>query len=347
MDYNKLINKITSLNFEIKNDFQKEFNKKMKPFESLGKLEHIGAQIAGIKGTLNYSLKRKKHFVFAGDNGVEIEGVSSCPREFTKLVSETMLSGTAAIAILCDTYNIDFSLVDIGIDGVIDKPYKNFINKKISAGTKNIRYEAAMTTEELNKVFKIVFQLVKKNKNSYDIFSCGEMGIGNTTTSAALIYKILSGDLNLIVGHGSGISNEVFELKKNVISDSSKRVDSHNPMEILRQLGGFDIAAMTAFYLACAYYKIPVILDGYISMAAALVAYKINPLVKEYLIPSHKTTESGVLLVYKYMNLEPALYMNMGLGEGTGAVLMYPLLDGIMPLYKKMLTKKQIYKRFY
>ena len=152
----------------------------MKPPKSLGVLEKIGAQIAGIKGSTDYSLKNRKHFVFASDNGVEKEGVSPCPREYTRLVSGSMLGGTGAIRLLCNTYNVDFSLVDVGIDGEIKKEYENLIVNKISKGTGNIKYEKAMNLKDVYKILDNSFKIVENSKNRYDIFSCGEMGIGNT-----------------------------------------------------------------------------------------------------------------------------------------------------------------------
>lgn len=340
------IENISEIDKAKKEEFKKHFDSIMKPKSSLGKLETIGAQIAGIKESCEYKLEKRRHFVFAADNGVEVEGVSSCPREFTRLVSESMLSGTGAIAILCKNYNVDFTLVDVGIDGEIKGNYANFINKKIARGTKNLRVQRAMTEVEVEKAFAISFDLVKEAKKNYEILSCGEMGIGNTTSSAAIIYKILGGNLDEIVGYGSGISKESLEKKKAIVKEACGRFDSASLLEILSQVGGFDIAAMTGFYLACAYYRIPVILDGYISLAAALVAYQINPKVKDYMIASHQTEEFGAKLVYKYLGLDPMLYMNMCLGEGTGAILVYPLLESITPLYKKMLNQKEIYEKY-
>ena len=344
MEHLEFIKKIQPINKEYGNIVKEIFDKKNKPLGSLGNLESLMIQISSIKNSDKFSLKSKKHYVFAGDNGVVSEGVSPCKKELTQYVSETMLEGSGAIAIMCETYGVEFFLVDVGIDGDLPKDYKNFINMKVAQGTKNIRNEAAMTDKQLHMIFQKVFQLVKNSK--MDICSCGEMGIGNTTTSAAVIYKFLGGDLDSIVGSGSGADAQMLQRKKLVISESCKRVHSKDPFEILRELGGFDIAAMTAFYLACAYYKIPVILDGYISMAAALTAYEINPLVKEYLIPSHKTKEEGATLVYRHLGIEPMFHMNMGLGEGTGALLLYPILECIQPLYEKIMDKEVFEKKY-
>ena len=236
MNVLKKIQNIKDINRKVQNEFQNRLDKIMKPVKSLGRIETIGTQIAGIKETCNYSVKKRKHFVFAADNGVEVEGVSSCPREFTRLVSESMLSGTGAIAILCKTHNVDFSLVDIGIDGKIKGKYSNFIHKKIAYGTKNLKNESAMSLEEVYKGFEISFDLVKKAKKKYSILSCGEMGIGNTTSSACLIYKILGGDLDTIVGLGSGINSETLQHKKMIIEEACERVKSQNIYEILADM---------------------------------------------------------------------------------------------------------------
>ena len=163
MEVLEKIKNIKDINFEKQNEFQSKMNNIMKPIKSLGVLEKIGAQIAGIKGNTKYSLKNRKHFVFASDNGVEKEGVSPCPREYTRLVSESMLGGTGAIRLLCNTYNVDFSLVDVGIDGDIKKEYENLIINKISKGTGNIRYEKAMELEAVYKVLDSSFKIVEKH----------------------------------------------------------------------------------------------------------------------------------------------------------------------------------------
>lgn len=336
----KKINNIRPINEKFKKKFQENMDILIKPQNSLGKLESIGAQIAGIKENCNYNLKNRKHFVFSADNGVQEEGVSACPKEYTRLISETMLKGTAAISILCKIYNVDFALVDVGIDGEIRGKYKNFLNKKIANGTKNLRKERAMPLTDIYKAFMVSFKLVKKSRKKYSILSCGEMGIGNTTSSGALIHRILGENLDLVIGKGSGIEKDVLRHKKDVIEEACNRVKSNNIYEILSELGGYDIASMTGFYLACAYYRIPVILDGYISLAAALVAYKINPKVKDFMLASHQTAEIGGGLVCDYLKLKPFLNLELCLGEGSGALLAYPVLDSIIPIYTSMTSQK-------
>ena len=346
MKYLDKINSIEKPNMEIKEKIKKTLDEKNKPINSLGELEKLMIQIGAIKGNENFKLKKKKHFLFASDNGVFEENISPCKKELTKYVSQTMLEGLGAISIMCKTYKIDFTLVDVGIDSDFEKSYKNLKKLKIAKGTKNIKKENAMTRAELDFIFEEIFKLVKENKDTMDICSCGEMGIGNTTTSGAVIYKILGGDIDLVVGRGAGADDTMVLNKKSVILEAAKRINTEDPFEILMSLGGFDIVAMCAFYLACAYYKIPVILDGFISLASALCAYKINPLVREYMIASHKSKEEGINLVYNHLNMNPILHMNMALGEGTGAVLVYPFLECVSPIYKKMLSKKKFEKKY-
>ena len=341
----EFIKKIQGIDIESKNNFQNYFDSLMKPKLSLGKLETIGSQIAGIKNNINFELKRKKHFVFASDNGVQIENISSCPKEYTRIVSESMLSGSGAISILCKIHNVDFYLIDVGIDGDILRNYHNLIIKKFEKNTKNIKNERAFSIENAKNSINSAFEIVKSIKDSTDIVSCGEMGIGNTTTSGAIIHKILGSNLDILIGRGAGLEDTALENKKEIVKKACNRFKSSEPLEILSQLGGYDIAFMTGFYLACAFFKIPVILDGYISIASALLAYKFNPLVKDYFIPSHLSDESGMKLVLEYLNLEPMLFMDMRLGEGTGAILAYPILDSIIPIYKNMKTKDEIYKK--
>lgn len=335
---------IDDINWDIHKQFLDNFNLLMKPTGSLGKLETIGAKIAGIKNNVDFTLDKKAHVVFASDNGIVAEGISSCPKEYTRIVSESILSGHGAVGILARTHNVVLTLVDIGIDGEITRPYNNLILNKINYGTKNILYEAAMTKLELEDTIKFGFNLAKDLSKSYDIISCGEMGIGNTSTSAIIIYSILEDSIDEIVGRGGGLSDEALLKKVSLVKIIAERCKEFSPLDLLKEIGGFDIAAMVGFYLGAAESRIPVILDGYISCAAALLAYKINPLVKNYMIASHLSGESGVSFVLKYLELEPMLNLDMRLGEGTGAILAYPILDSIMPLYNNMRTEKEIYK---
>lgn len=345
MSYLDFIKDIKGIDINLKNKVKSTFDLKNKPLNSLGNLEEFMSQISAIKGKEDFVINKKKHFVFAADNGVVDENISPCKKELTQFVSETMLEGQAAVGILSKTFGVELFVVDVGIDGEINTLSKNFINLKTNKGTKNIKIEAAMTHHEVDYIFENIFSLVKEHQDM-DIASCGEMGIGNTTSSAAIIHKILGNSLDEVVGVGSGANEEMLFRKKEVIRLACNRFESDKPFEILMQLGGFDIAAMSAFYLACAYYGIPVILDGFISLAAALLAYKINPLVLDYLIPSHETKELGARIVNSHLGFTPSLNLKLALGEGTGAIFMYPIIDSSLVLYRGMLSKKDFEERY-
>lgn len=328
------LNNITPLNEESKNEQDKYIKTLLKTPEGLGKLEKIAIQIAGINPS--YKIEKKAVIVMAADNGVEKEKISASKREITKLVVEAMLEGTACVSSLCKTMNSDLFVVDLGID--METPFPNIINRKIMPhGTNNIRYEAAMSNNEMIKAIESGIELVANlAKENYNLLAVGEMGIGNTTTSSACLKVLSNLPLIEIVGYGSGIDDKTLALKIEVISDAVKinKPNVNEPLDILQKVGGLDIAGMLGVYLGAARYKIPIVLDGLISGVAALLAYKLNPLVKEYMLPSHISEEPGAKYIMKALDFEPMLYMNMKLGEGSGAVLMFSLIEAAVNFVK-------------
>jgi len=342
--YEETIRKITPLNKEKLEEAKLKLDEKMKPLKSLGKLEEMAIQIVGITGDINYDISKKLHLVAAADNGIVEEGVSSCPVEYTRIVSEAMLSKVAAIGILCDTLEIDFKLVDIGIKNNIARDYKNLYRKKIKNGTNNFVKTPAMSHEECIKAIEVGISVVEENLN-YNIFSNGEMGIGNTTTSSAILYGLTGGDLDLIVGRGGGLSDAGLLKKKEVIANAIGKYEllGKSPIEILRCVGGLDIACMVGFYLGCASNKKPILIDGFISSIAALLAVKIEPKSRNYMIATHKSEEPGMVILSKELGIKPFLDMNMRLGEGTGAVLAYPIIKSGLEIMKQMKTPTEVY----
>ncbi|MCK5780045.1 MAG: nicotinate-nucleotide--dimethylbenzimidazole phosphoribosyltransferase [Psychrilyobacter sp.] len=343
--YDETLKKISSLDKLILEKAKLELDSKMKPIKSLGKLEDIAIQIAGITSDLNYNIFKKLHLVAAADNGIVEEGVSSCPIEYTKIVSEAMLSKVAAIGILCDTLDVDLKLVDIGIKDDIKRKYKNLYRKKIKNGTNNFVKSPAMTLEDCIKAIEIGISIVEENLE-YDIFSNGEMGIGNTTTSSAILYGLTGEDLDLIVGRGGGLSDEGLLKKKKIIREAVKRYEliGNTPLEILRCVGGFDIACMVGFYLGCAANSKPILIDGFISSIAGLLAMKIEPKSANYMIATHKSEEPGMAILTRELGIKPFLDMNMRLGEGTGAVLAYPIIASGLEIMKRMKNPKEVYE---
>ncbi|WP_297597057.1 nicotinate-nucleotide--dimethylbenzimidazole phosphoribosyltransferase [uncultured Cetobacterium sp.] len=320
---------------------------RMKPEKSLGILEDLSIKVAGITGKPLNELKRGCHFIASADNGVIEEGVSSCPLEYTRIVSEAMLSSFAAIGILCKSLDIPLNLIDVGINGDILGNYENLYKRKVAYGTKNFVLEPAMSESEVIKAISVGVEMIR-SKKTFDFYSNGEMGIANTTTSSAVLYALTEESIERVVGRGGGLSDEGLEKKKNVILGACKKYNLFNkdPIEVLRTVGGLDIACMVGLYLGAALERKPMLIDGFISAVAALVATRIEPKVKGYIIGTHMSEEPGMKIVMDALDLSTFLQLEMRLGEGTGAVLAYPILKAAVEIPKVMKTKDEVYKIF-
>ena len=372
------IKKIKPLDKNRMEEKEKELNSLLKTPKGLGKLEELAIRLEGIDK--NYKPDKKMVLVMAADNGVEQEKVSKSKRVITQYVVEAMLNGKSSINALGMVYNADIKVVDLGIDKSSDIKnkinFKGIIDKKIMEfGTNNISKEAAMTYEQAVKAINTGIELVNKFvKEGYNLFATGEMGIGNTTTSSAILKVLTNLPLDDIVGYGSGIDDKTLEHKKNVIKkaiqvnglldffEKSKNVEGKKKIRkeqgnmdfeskinfenfkteeyqksiinVLAKVGGLDIAGMAGTYLGCAKNRVPVVIDGFISAVSALIAYKICPVSREFMIASHLSEEPGMKYIMKELNLEPMLFMNMKLGEGTGAVMMFPVIEGACNITK-------------
>ena len=345
----KIIGEIEGADKEAVREAQEELDRKMKPNGSLGTLEDIAVKLAGISGFPVKKINKRCHIVASADNGVIEEGVSSCPLEYTRIVSEAMLNRIAAIGLLTKTIGVDFNLVDIGIKDSIPRDYPNLYRKNIKKGTNNFCKEPAMTQEECVKAIMVGVELIKeKAEAGYDIFSNGEMGIGNTSTSSAVLYSFTKGDIDKIVGRGGGLSDSGLIKKKKIIVESCEKYDTFNmePIDILAHVGGLDIACMVGMYIGAARYKKPMLVDGFISSVAALAACKIEPKIKDYIIATHMSEEPGMELVLKELREEAFFNMKMRLGEGTGAVLAYPIIDCAIEVINGMKTPTAVYELF-
>ena len=372
------IKKIKPLDKNRMEEKEKELNSLLKTPKGLGKLEELAIRLEGIDK--NYKPDKKMVLVMAADNGVEQEKVSKSKRVITQYVVEAMLNGKSSINALGMVYNADVKVVDLGIDESSD--IKNEINlsgiiekKIIKSGTNNIAKEAAMTYEQAVKAIETGIEMVDEFvKDGYNLFATGEMGIGNTTTSSAILKVLTDLPIDEIVGYGSGIDDKTLEHKKNVIKkaiqvnglldffEKSKNVEGKKKIRkeqgnmdfeskinfenfkteesqksiinVLAKVGGLDIAGMAGTYLGCAKNRVPVVIDGFISAVSALIAYKICPASREFMIASHLSEEPGMKYIMKELNLEPMLFMNMKLGEGTGAVMMFPVIEGACNITK-------------
>ena len=343
------LKEITVLNKNSMNKCQKIWDSKMKPVGSLGVMENIVLKLAGIFEDSFENIKTKGcHIVAAADNGIIDEGVSSCPVEYTRIVSEAMLNNTAAIGIMCNTLGIDLKVVDTGIKTEIKRKYPNLYEMKVMNGTENFYRTPAMTMEQAVGAVENGIFFMEELENDYDIFSTGEMGIGNTTTSSAVLYSLAKSSIEEVVGRGGGLSDESLITKKKVIFESCVKYNTFqlDTLEILADVGGLDIAFLTGLYIGAAKCRKLILVDGFISSVAALAACKLNPLVKDYLLITHLSEEPGMKIVLRELGAEPFLNMNLRLGEGTGAVLAYPIIKSALEVYKNMKTPEEVYKLF-
>ena len=347
MDFELLINRITKANEQAIKTSKSRWDSIAKPLGSLGILEESIIKISGIIGTSSVKLNKKALITMCADNGVVEEGVTQAGQEITAIVTENFTKEKATVSIMCKKNNIDLFPIDIGIykdmDNYLDekdglKPFE-IINRKISYGTKNLMKEPAMTKEETIKAIKVGIELVKELKNQdYNIIATGEMGIGNTTTSSSIAAVLLNKDVKEVTGKGAGLSNEGLNRKINVINEAIKinKPNPNDPLDVLCKLGGFDIAGLVGVFIGGAVYKIPILIDGFISAVAALVAYKINPLIKDYMLASHVSKEPAGKMLLDYLGLKPFLNAEMCLGEGSGAICAIPILELSLEVYNKM-----------
>lgn len=344
-DLKKEISLIKAVDTNAMERSKKWLDSRMKPPGSLGYLEKVAIKIAGITGDEFYKINKALHIVASADNGIVEEGVSSCPIEYTRVVSEAMLNEIAAIGVICKNVGVDLKLIDIGIVEPLKGSYKNFYDKNVARGSKNFLKEPALGIENTIKAIKVGINFIAENSKEYQVFSNGEMGIGNTTTSSAILYSLVKGDINEIVGRGGGLSDLALERKKEIVKLSCEKYNTFqmSPLDILSSVGGYDIACMVGMYLGAAKMRKPMLIDGFISSVAALLAVRIEPKVKDYIIGTHLSEEPGMKLVCQELELDFPMNMGMRLGEGTGAVLVHPIVKCAMEITRTMKTKEEVY----
>ncbi|MEG0133185.1 MAG: nicotinate-nucleotide--dimethylbenzimidazole phosphoribosyltransferase [Clostridium sp.] len=298
-----------------------------KPIGSLGTLEETVIRLSGIKGDHITGINKKNIVIMCSDNGIQAEGVSSCPREVTATVTENFTKGTTGVCILSNYYNSDTTIVDIGVDKDFNNP--KIINKKIRYGTSNMTKGPAMTREEAIRAIKIGINIVKDLKDKgYDLIGTGEMGVGNTATSAAIISVFSGIHSDIIVGKGSGLTDDGLAHKKAMVRKAIEvnKPDRSDAIDVLSKVGGFDIAGLCGVFLGGAIYKVPVVIDGLISSAAAICAKELSSKASEYMFASHLSAEPGAQYAMKSLELDPMFSLGMRLGEGSGC----PIAFGIM-----------------
>ena len=312
------------------------WNSIAKPLHSLGKLEDVIVQIAGIQRTERVHFNRKGLVILCADNGVVEEGVTQSGQEITAIVSENFLQEKATAGILCRKTGADIFPIDMGI--AQDTSLRNC---KIAYGTKNMAKEPAMTREQAIQGIETGIQIVGELKEAgYELLATGEMGIGNTTSSSAMAAVLLDRPVEEVTGRGAGLSSEGLNKKINAIKKAIdlNRPDPADGVDVLAKVGGFDLAGMIGVFLGGAYYHIPVVIDGFISCVAALCASRICPTAIDYMVASHVSKEPASEMLLKALGKEVFLTCDMCLGEGTGAVTLFPLLDMADAVYKGMCT---------
>lgn len=306
------------------------------PLRSLGRLQQTITRIAGMTGTPRVKLDKKALVVFCADNGVVAEGVTQTGQEVTKIVAENFLKENTTAAIFCKETGADIYPIDIGM--VPDSIVRNC---KIARGTKNMVKEPAMTREEAVRALETGIMLACELKEQgYDILATGEMGIGNTTTSSAIASVLLEKRPEEVTGRGAGLSAAGMKKKIHAIETAiaKNQPDKNDPVDVISKVGGFDIAGMAGLFLGGAALHMPVVADGFISCVAALCAIRMCPAVKDYVITSHKSKEPATKMLLDAIDIPVFLDCDMCLGEGTGAVAIFPLLDLALSVYNGMST---------
>ncbi|AGB41646.1 nicotinate-nucleotide--dimethylbenzimidazole phosphoribosyltransferase [Halobacteroides halobius DSM 5150] len=331
--------KIEKLDQEKMNQAQERLDSLTKPPGSLGKLEEIAVKLAGITGELFPKVDHKAHIVMAADHGVVAEGVSAFPQEVTTQMVYNFLNGGAAVNVLAKQMAAEVTIVDIGVVNELEA--ENLVIKKVKAGTDNLAQGSAMSRQEARAALEVGIEVGKDLiSQGANLIGTGEMGIGNTTASSAILATITDLSLDEIVGYGTGIDEAGLKKKKQVITQSlavnQPQVD--DGIDILAKVGGLEIAGMAGVMLVAAANRVPVIVDGLISGAAALIAKKLKPQVTGYLISSHKSVEPGHIKIYDLLGLKPLLDLDMRLGEGTGAVLSMNLVEAATKIISDMAT---------
>ncbi|WP_024614747.1 nicotinate-nucleotide--dimethylbenzimidazole phosphoribosyltransferase [Clostridium sp. Ade.TY] len=338
-DFWNILSNISQINEKTKNKAKERLDSLAKPLGSLGKLEDIGIKISGITGNIQNNFTKKCVLIFCADNGVFEEGIASTPQYVTVAQTINFTKGLSGVGVIARQNGSDILVVDVGINS--DIKINGVIDRKIRKGTSNIAKGPAMNREECICALLTGIETVKTAvDNGYEIIGIGEMGIANTTTSSSILISLKECDFDLAIGKGAGLTENAFKKKKEVIKKALdiNKPNGLDPIDVLQKVGGFDIAAMTGAFIGAAYYKIPVVIDGFISAVAALTAVRLNKNIKEYIFPSHISREIGYSQVIDELELEPMINLDMRLGEGSGCPIAFTIIDTANAIISNMAT---------
>lgn len=311
-----------------------------KPTGALGTLEDISIQLAGITGKVKNSMKQQAVVIMSADNGVVDEGVASAPQSVTLSQTINFTRHYTGVSSMAKYFGIDLLVVDTGVKMAIPSSLYSaemteegrltakIVNRRIANGTRNLAKEPAMTDEEALRAIMTGIEASKAIKDcGYDIFGVGEMGIGNTTTSACVLAALCGKTGEDVVGRGGGLNDEGLAKKIRIVDEAIKDLDPADVTDILAKVGGFDICAMTGAFLGAAYYRIPVVIDGYISAVAALCAYRLAPKAVNFIFGSHQSKEKGYLIAIDALGVKPYFNLGMRLGEGSGCPISFKIIE--------------------
>ena len=322
-----------------------------KPLDSLGQLEKIVTQIAGIQKNADVTVDRRAVIAMCADNGVVEEGVTQTGQEVTGIVARNMAAGCANVNAMARVAHAEVFPVDVGM--AFPLAHENLIDRSVMRGTRNMARGPAMTRGEAWRAIETGAELVKTLKaRGYSIVATGEMGIGNTSTSSALTSVFLNRPVSEVTGRGAGLSGAGLERKISAIERAIEvnRPDPADPVDVLAKVGGLDIAALTGVFLGGMMERVPVVVDGFISSAAALTAQRLCPATRDFMLASHVSREPAGALVMDALGLDPVICAGLSLGEGTGAVALLPLIDMALAVYRQNSTFEKIhvaaYERF-
>ncbi len=314
-------------------------NQKTKPLGALGQLETLALQIALIQKTNKLVITRPLMLVFAGDHGIADEGVSIAPSAVTQQMVLNFLAGGAAINCFCRSNDLPLKVIDAGIKFEIIPPPANLINQRIAAGTHNFSQQAAMTLAQAEQALQFGAQLAEREiNNGSNLLAFGEMGIANSSSAAAILAALSNAPIANCVGLGTGINPEQLVKKITLVTKAVARITDKTPLNVIAEVGGFEIAQICGAMLATAKAGKMIVVDGFIVSAAALLAVQFNPKARDYMIFAHQSEEAGHQLMLSMLKAKPLLNLGLRLGEGTGAALVLPLIRAAISFYNDMAT---------
>lgn len=339
----KLKQKLSSIQ-PIKEEFlcraQDRLNKLTKPLGSLGQMEEIAKRYVAIVENLSPKVDIKIIYTFAGDHGVVAEGVSAYPKEVTPQMVYNFLRRGAGINVLARHVGAEVVVVDIGVDHEF-QPVEGLMIRKVARGTKNIARGPAMSREQaLHALFVGLEMADHAREQNANLVGTGDMGIGNTTPSSAILATLTGLPVSQVTHRGTGIDDATLEQKIRTIEKAiaCNQPDPKDPLDVLAKVGGLEIAGIAGLIIGCAAHRVPVVVDGFISTAGAMIAVSLNPEIKGYLFASHQSVEVGHRIMWEYVGQKPILNLSLRLGEGTGAALAMSIIEAAVKILNEMAT---------